>query len=386
MTPESREPSVLDQMLEQEARQLLEARMLPNEGPLTAAQREEVRTALEQYMQKHVISQKEVAKQCAGVGVSNLNAILNGKYTHGPIDDHLREINNWMEVDARRRQTRPQRPFVETHVAKKILRAAEKASEKAQIVIAFGPTGIGKSMVAHVVAERFPAAIYIRISEGNNSFTALRRMLAERLRFYVRRKRKSDPTGLTVNERIFDKLRGSNRLLIIDEAHRIGDSALQFVRDLYDECEIPILLLATKDLVDRVRRDSDEDHGQLYSRIGWTCDLVRGKDKTPGGKSPLFTVAEIRKIFESDKVKLHPDAQGYLQDVANMLGQGSLRSCERILRWAVQIERHVRNLSHTDGVTINAPCLRKAESESKDDRGMLDDMEVRSRTAAAATA
>ena len=357
--------------------------MLPNEGPLSPAQRDDVVDALWAYMKKHGLTQKEVAKQCPGVGNQALNQILGKKYPHGAIDDHIRELNNWMEVDARRRQTRPQRQFVETHVAKKILHAANKASEKSQIVVAVGPTGIGKSMVAHVVAERFPGAIYLRISEGNNSCSALRRMIAERLRFYASRKRKNDQPGLTLNERIFDRLRGSGRLLIVDEAHRIGDSGLQFLRDVYDECEVPILMLATKDLVDRLRRDADEDHGQMYSRIGWTCDLVGGRDKVPGGKNPLFSVAEIRKIFESEKIKLHVDAQAFLQDVANHLGFGSLRSCERILFWAVNIERHVRGLTPSDPVAISAACLSRAERASKDDRGMLSDVEVRTGALAA---
>lgn len=368
--------SVLDRMLEQESRQLLEARMLPNEGPLTQKQRDEVVDALNAYIDKHRITQKEIVKQCSGVGAA-LNPILLKKYPHGPLDDHLRELNNWMEVDARRRATRPQRQFVETGVARKLLIAAQKASEGPLIVVAHGPSGIGKTMVAHVIAERFPGAIYLCVSSGNTSQTALRRMVATRLRFYSGRKRKSDTPGLTLDERIFERLEGSGRLIIVDEAHRLADSGLDFLRDLYDQCKVPVLLLCTKDLLERLRKDSDEDHGQLFSRLGWTCELTRGHDKHPHGSKPLFTVSEIRKLFENEKVKLHPDAQAYLQDVANMLGHGSLRSCERIIRWAVAIERSVKGLGPQELVVLTAACLRKAETESKDDKWMMDDMERR---------
>ena len=60
MSPEPREPSALDKLIEQEDRQLLESRMLPNEGPLTAAQRDEVVDAIKAYIDKHAISQGDV--------------------------------------------------------------------------------------------------------------------------------------------------------------------------------------------------------------------------------------------------------------------------------------------------------------------------------------
>ncbi len=356
--------------------------MLPNEGPLTAQQRDEVVDALSAYMEKHGINQADIRRQCPVVG-SALNPILKKSYTLGKLDDHLRELNNWMEVDARRRTTRPHRKYVETHVAKKIMHCANQASKRNWIVVAHGPTGIGKSMVAHVVAEKFPSALYLRIGKGDDTYTRVRQMLAVALRMFTKRKRKDEPQGLTFNQRVFARLRASHRLIIIDEAHRLTDSALEFLRDVYDECKVPMLWLCTKDLVDRIRQDSDEDHGQLYRRIGLTTDLVRGKDKAPGGKHPLFTLDEIRKLFESENVRLAHDAQAYLQDVANMLGQGSLARCEQYLEIGLEVERAVRGLGLDDPVTITAAALRKAEAEVTDDPGMIEDMKLRTTKIAA---
>jgi len=369
----------VDRLMDQAGRQLLEARMLPEKGPLSDKQRDQVRETLNSYIQKHGITQKEVCRQVSGISDGTLSGILTGTYNLGPLDTHLRALNDWMEVDARRRRTKPITTYVETRVAKRIRNCAQRASNRKQMVLAHGPTGIGKSMVAHVVAERFPGAIYIRISAGTTSFSAVRRMLATRLRPKRGRKPKKpdDALGLTLDERIFDKLRDSNRLIIIDEAHRISDGALEFLRDIYDECQTPMLLLCTKDLLDRVRQDNDEDHGQLYSRLS-VCDLVKGFDKVPGGKNPLFTVAEIRKLFASDKVRLDPGATQYLQDAANMLGHGSLRLCHNIMTWAMDLERSIKGLGPNDVMTITEPLLRKAESEFKVDQMMLDDVNYRS--------
>jgi len=351
--------------------------MLPNNGPLAKQEREEVRALVDAYIKKHKIGQKEVSHQIANLNVSNLNAILNGKYQHGPLDDYLRELNNWMEVDARRRQSKPNRKFVETRIAKRLLSCASKASQGTMIALAHGPTGIGKTMVAHVIAEKFPGAVYLRISSGNGSQSQLRRLLVSHLRMNRQRGRKIANAHLTIDERIFEKLRDSHRLIIIDEAHKLSESALEFLRDIYDECRVPILLLCTKDLLERIREDSDEDHGQFISRVGWVCELTRGYDKMPGGKRPLFTTSDIRKLFENEQIKLKPDGIAYLQDIANHLGRGSLRSCENLLPFAVAVERAVRGIPVGKPVSIGAAVLRKVELESSADNSMLCDLEVR---------
>lgn len=360
--------------------------MLPSDGPLTPEQRTDVQEAAEAYRQKNGITYKSLAHQVGGLNTSAVSELLKGKYRKvkdATIDEHLRAINDWMEVDARRRRTKPQTQYVETHVAKRLYGCAIKASEMRTMALAHGPSGIGKTMVAHVIVERFPGTVYVRLSEGNTSQTAFRQLLASRLRLYSRRRTRSDRPGLTLNERIFDKLRDSGRLILIDEAHRISDAALEFIRDVFDECGVPILLLCTKDLLDRVRKDADEDHGQLYSRFGYVCDLVKDRDKVPGGAHPLFTIGEIRKMFAGDTVRLLPEAEQYLQDVANMLGYGSLRRCREIMKWAVAIERSVKALGVDDALTVSAALLRKAESEPRADRSMLADMEARTGAMAA---
>ena len=376
---EPRDESWLDETLEAERRQRVEARMLPSEGSLTDTQRAGVRRAVTEYCQRYDITFALLGKQCALSG-GMISEILTGSTKLKPdkLDAHLRTINEWMENDQRRRRSRPDDRYVETYVAKRLLVCAQKAADLGTMALAHGPTGIGKTMVAHVIAERFPGCLYIRTSTGNRSYAKLRQIVAQRLRLYARRRRREDTVGLTLDERIFDKLRGSNRLLIIDEAHELHDTGLKFLRDLHDECgQLPILLVCTKDLRDRIRKDNDEDHGQLYSRFGYVCDLVKGKDKVPGGRSPLHTIDQIRRMFEADAVRLAPDGARYLLDVANTLGQGSLRLCRDLMRWAVPLERRVRKLGPRQRVTITAQVLRAAEAKTRDDDSMLDDMAYR---------
>ncbi len=366
----------LDAMLEQQRRKLLVARMLPNTGPLTPEQRDEVLDTLAHYMQLHDITQKFVARQTA-IANSTLNPIMRRtcKLSPDTIDAHLRELNDWMEVDARQRVNRRERKFVETGVARQIMACARKATEMPTMAVAHGPSGIGKTMVAHALHAKFPGAIYLCVSKGDASFTQVRLALATRLKV-VGKRRKAERAGLSLNERIFDALRGTNRLILIDEAHRLEDGALEFLRDVFDHTHCPMLFMATVDLVERIRRDNDEDHGQIYRRFGYVRALAGELDQSGGARKALFTIAEIRALFESDTVKLHPDAQAYLHSRANMLGHGSLGLCDNLMKVAIEAERALRGVGPDERITITAALLHRIDRDHKHDHRLRADMDV----------
>ena len=95
---------------------------------------------------------------------------------------------------------------------------------------------------------------------------------------------------------------------------------------------MPVLLIATRDLHDRILKNADPDHGQLYSRFDITHHLTEGRDMYSGKGKALYTVDDIRALYNEPPVKLSPDGVQYLHEVANMLGYGSLRRCKILLR------------------------------------------------------
>ena len=368
--PPAPDPGPLDAIVtEQEDRQLMAAVILPNDGPLTPDQRQKVAGAVRTYMKRHQLSDAAVGKQ-VGLGAGTVYAATHHSGHLRPDkvgrrDEHLRELNMWMEADARRRATRPDEQFVRTKVAKKITNAAKCAVRYGSIAMCIGPTGIGKSMTAHYLYESFTGAIYVRLGRHLSSYTKFRNRLADVLKVLPRHRMQKNLRQLPVEERIFEKLRHSNRLLIIDEAHRLTDDGLEFLRDVYDETGVPLLLLCTIDLWDRIRRDGDEDHGQMLSRIGM-CVTLGGSDLQSGdANSKLFGRDEIKRLFEAPKVKLHPDAIEYLHDVANALGQGSLRRCRELMKWAVAIARRKAGAGDA-AVTITAALLEQVEAQYMD--------------------
>ena len=157
-------------------------------------------------------------------------------------------------------------------------------------------------------------------------------------------------------ERVIDTLQDSNRLLLIDEAHKLADASIEVLRDIHDMTGVPIMLIAVKDLLDRVDRSAGPDSGQMFSRFEIIHHLSVGKDIASGGK-PMFTVDEIKGLYQQPPIRLSTDATLYLQSVANELGRGSLRRCKTLLRNAVRRARKRQDVGESERVPVYADDL-----------------------------
>jgi len=150
----------------------------------------------------------------------------------------------------------------------------------------------------------------------------------------------------------------------------LTDAALSVMRDIHDCTGCPFMLLSTKDLLERIQRNIGPDHGQLYSRFDIVTHVSQGRDVYNGGKA-LFTVEEIRQLYQVTPIKLANDAAAYLRDVANHLGHGSLRRCKILLRNAVRRARARQSLGDDERVTVLADDLEWVESRLRQETSEL---------------
>ena len=255
----------------------------------------------------------------------------------------------------------PYEKFVSTKVAKDLLAVARLTFENKTIGLVCGPSGIGKSRCAQAVYEKYVGAIYVRVITGYHHARGLAHAVAGELGVRQGHISKRDTKFQIEQERVIAVLRDSSRLLIIDEAHELQDIALRVVRDIHDTTGIPILLVATRDLHERILMNADPDHGQLYSRCDVIHHLTEGHDVYSGGK-PRYTVKDVLELYNEPPARLSKDAADYLQGVANELGRGSLRRCEVLLRNAVRRARKRQGLPDGESVTVTADDLAYVES------------------------
>jgi hypothetical protein len=235
------------------------------------------------------------------------------------------------------------------------------------------------------VAETVVGSLYLRVVNGIHHPSGIMHALANRLGVREMKVMHRTEGWQTPMERVIAVLQNSGRLLLFDEAHKLTDRALEALRDVHDSTGVPILLIGVKDLHDRITRGVDADHGQMYSRFDIIQHLSQGRDQYSGGK-PLFSVAEIKQLYQQPPIRLSPDAIDYLQGVANMLGHGSLRRCKTLLANAVRRARKRQNLTEEDRVTVTADDLGWVESRLRQESAEQDAVAYRKQRAVAGNA
>ena len=116
------------------------------------------------------------------------------------------------------------------------------------------------------------------------------------------------------------KLRGSERLLVVDDAHKLTSQALQWLYDFADESACPLALVGTPELERKVNAD-----GQRASRTGIAWEIACE------GRTPLITHLVKQLIPEV--------VNGELEELVDLCAEatedfGHFRNAEQQLKMA----------------------------------------------------
>ena len=371
------ESNPVDEAYGTEARQMLKAIRLPESGPLSGRQRTQVCQTVKAHAKKNKLTYREIGRQ-VGYRDSVICDTLNGKY-RGDIDAVVRKLNAWVDDDERRRQRMQPLGFYETSVFRTIrdaaviaksnartVRTTATCDDRSRIVVATGPSGCGKSVGARALHAFDPNSILIRIRQKAGTDSGVARLIVESAGWRGR------PPKQGAIEFVVEKLHTTGRLLIVDEAHRLSNSGYELIRDLADECGIPILLLGT----DRVRQRVESTRmgianmldDQFSRRVCWVADLLRGADGRGGKARPIYSIAEIVEIFKSDKVRLTDDGAEFLCAVACTVGIGMLGMAANIYEKAAYAARRRDNVVDAAILRLAAKRVLLPAGFSADDR------------------
>ncbi len=332
----------IDEAIGSESRVAAPLRLPDACEPLSAEDRARIIAATEAHLAEHGIAQRELATGTT-YDPATINHVLRGRY-RGNADAVLRVIAAWIADDARRRAGAKPAGYFETSVALSIrslaayaksnalaagdLERGAAAAERPRIVIGYGPAGCGKTLCARAYCAEDPRAVYVRVCGGMTRIPSLAEGIVSALS--VRGPRKNH----SIIGQCYAALRGSLRLLIVDEGHRLSFAQAEFIRDLSDVCGVPVLILATQEFYVRLtrvrRREGAYQYDQFTSRVGYVVDLLRGADGRGGERRPYYSLAEIRSMFKSDQVRLTPDGEECLQALACLVGGGMLRTCATV--------------------------------------------------------
>lgn len=283
--------------------------------PLTREQFAHIIRATKRFASEHRRSMAQIARSI-DVSAGHLSNCINHKFEQGECEDVARKLFEFIERETSKTENVEPSGFVRTGVAERMMTAIDAAVRKGKCAVLYGAAGIGKSMTLEAARSMKSGAMLIRAHKNNKSAAGMASQLGKIL---------GAPKKITAFERgeyIVDELKGTGRPLLIDEAHGLLESALEYLRDIHDMTGIPIVFVGTIDIRKRLD-DSTMYYAQWSRRIAYRLHIDEAMVRTSNPR-PLFTTDEIVALFSGQGLKLTDDGAGFLTDLANAPGLGAL--------------------------------------------------------------
>lgn len=243
---------------------------------------------LKQYIEQTGISQSKIAP-LVGVSTATISQYLKGEYK-GDVVAVDKKVAEMLDRQAEKAKD-VKSDFVETATAKNIFEVCGMAHSMADINLVIGEAGLGKTVTLKQYAKQVENVILIEVTPTFSPKVLLVE-LCNRLGIVPSRSNHDNEVS------IIEKLKGSDRLLIVDEAELLAYKSLEIIRRIHDMAKIGVVLAGMPRLRANLRGKKGE-YKQLYSRIGFVGDL---SDRLPEEDIGLLSQATIGTSDFNDKL------------------------------------------------------------------------------------
>ena len=259
---------------------------------------------LKAHIESTGMSQKQVGSQL-GYSATAINQYLKGTYKGDVtgIDKAVTEL----AVRQQSKSTDLSSDFIETPMAHRTMQSCMFAHAMNDMQLIVGEAGLGKTMALKEYAARNSNVVMLEVDPTFSSKVLLAEI--------------SNTLGLTVGRNnnammtaVIEKLKGSDRLLIVDEAELLTLNSLEILRRIHDKAGIGIVLAGMPRLRANLRGARGQ-YKQIYSRIGMVHDL---KMRLPAADIAMFCEAAL--------------GTSEFNDTLNKVSQGNARRLNKLLR------------------------------------------------------
>lgn len=292
----------------------------------------ETRTALADFIKQSGKSQRQISKE-TGLSTSVISQFLNGSYA-GDNAEVARTISQYLTISKQRLNTVSATQFYpELRNAKDVLFTCLYAHRHNEMALVTGDAGAGKTTTLHHYADTNTGVIFVTANACTTSATAVLGLICKELGQRVPGRK------AMLMEILVEQLRGSNRLIIIDEADHLSLDALQAVRNINDLAGVGIVLSGN----DKIYRQ------MLAGRRSYEFDQLRTRIVVRKKVVNDYTIEEIAAIFPG----LSQDCIGYLLKLANA---ESLRTAKKLYEVSM-------DFAAAQGTALTVKHLRSAQRQ-----------------------
>lgn len=218
---------------------------------------QQARDAIAEYRKASGKSQSEIAKEL-GISPAQLSAFLGGTYKapHTVVP----KIEALLEQHESRKMAPKAPEYADTTVSKQVMDAIEYCHLQGKIGVIYGDAGIGKTMGIRHYCELNPMAISITISPAFATMSGVNDLLSDKIG--VR-----ETSARRIYSELVNRLSGSGRVIIIDEAQHLTKKTLEHLRSISDETGVGICFVGNEEVYSRLKGTGKADFAQIFSRI-----------------------------------------------------------------------------------------------------------------------
>lgn len=275
---------------------------------------EDLRQQVRDYIRDTGTTQIAFSRLC-GISDSKLSGWINGKYP-GDNSDIEKRARLVLEQHKSRKQMERYLPTqtVPTRCFNEIQNFCRVTEENRIMAACPGVAGCGKTVAAKCYVAENPSVIFLEADDGYTP-DALMKDLCARLGIEARG---------TVHDKLLqvvDRLKGSGRLIIVDEAEHFNYKLLENLRRIHDKAGVGVALIGQPRFFEMIN-SGDNRFAQIVTRLRLLVKVGLAND------------AEIKAITDSRFSKVHPESYG----VATKLSRHNLRVLsDSLFLWSAKI-------------------------------------------------
>jgi DNA transposition AAA+ family ATPase len=263
---------------------------------------DEARNAVLEYRKNTGKSQADISRELGlDRGGAALSQFLNGKYpAPGKIVEKIAAL---LSVAAVRAVAPKDPPFKKTSISAAVINLITYCHIQGKIGVAYGDAGVGKTMACRQYKKENPTAIFITVKPSYATISGINELLGRAL--HIR-----GGVARRVESEIIDKLRGSNGVIIVDEAQHLTVRVINHLRCIVDDCYdedkggLGLALVGNEEIYTKMKGAGQRSYAQLFSRIGNRQHLLTDK----------ITQEDIALVFE--EASLNSETSAILHKIA----------------------------------------------------------------------
>lgn len=275
----------------------------------------EMRDKLHEYMRLSGKTQAVIAKEL-DYSVAAVSQFLNDKYT-GDNAEFAARVSQLLNMGAVRETLAKSPDFCpELSNTKNMLAQIGIAHATNDILLLYGPAGCGKTTACTYYADNHKGTVLVEADATTNSPRAVLSLIAEEVG------ENSRGTTTIIMQTLVKFFKGSNKLLIIDEAQHLTEKTFDTIRALNDKAGIGIVYSGNPSILKNMFGCHQEQFDQVFSRIGYHCKPDND-----------YSFEDIKQIFRN--YNIDKDCLKYLLKTAKK--KGGLRVMIKLYKLAANI-------------------------------------------------